>query len=331
MNKPIGHGNNREKLKKLFAENKLASTMLFTGTEGIGKLLVAKELAQTFFCLEKSNLIYGGCKNCKNCKLFEVNNLPDFHIVEARDKEVWNTESLRDLLYRLNLASFSGKYKVLVINDAENIHNQAANVLLKSLEEPRPNMHYILISANPSKLPNTVISRCQVWNFNDLTISEINEIIKDNFKLIENIDSKILQDLVNYASGSIKNLALISENFELWNKLNNILDDLVSGNKYVVNNFVQNILKNSSGGDLTIILELIQNITRSKMIRAKNLYEQNYWANILHNSCLSFYYINQRNLNAKYLLTQILISSPDDLETIIKNNIDINYLENVIV
>lgn len=321
-----GHADKRELLKKLVSEDKLPGTILFAGTEGIGKKLLAKELSKTILCNSEDKIQnYGGCNNCEMCKLFDAENLPDFYEVESRDKKTWDVENFRTLLNKLSLKSFSAKSRVVIINDAEYLSTIVSNVLLKSLEEPRKNLFFVLVSASPSRLPPTLLSRCQTWHFSDLSKEEVETIAKDHSFFTDEIDGNLQQEIIDAADGSMKNIVAIANNFQEWKEISQILKAIIGGESQYIQQFVKKFAKDKE--ELPTTLFLMQNIARNCLITEEDSRRKILWGNLLHNISLAHYYIFDRIISQKYLLSQILISAIDD-NTL---NEDINFIDKVMV
>ena len=174
------------------AENRLAHALLFCGPERIGKRAVAERLARALLCRQRGS-DGDACGQCRSCVLFaartpasaiEVDNdgralYPDgrsghpdfltltFEVNDKTDKlsSVISVEQIRALGQRFALTSHMGGAQVALIHPADGMNANAANALLKSLEEPLENRYVLLVSAHPAKLPATIRSRCQRIEF----------------------------------------------------------------------------------------------------------------------------------------------------------------------
>ena len=174
------------------AENRLAHALLFCGPERIGKRAVAEQLARALLCRQRGS-DGDACGQCRSCVLFaartpasaiEVDNdgralYPDgrsghpdfltltFEVNDKTDKlaSVISVEQIRALGQRFALTPHMGGAQVALIHPADGMNANAANALLKSLEEPLENRYVLLVSAHPAKLPATIRSRCQRIEF----------------------------------------------------------------------------------------------------------------------------------------------------------------------
>lgn len=162
----IGHQPQIKILKAAIEHNRVAHAYLFDGPDGIGKKLVAQIFARIFLC-ETAN----GCGHCASCTKMVAHTHPDFFSLEP-DGTAIKIDQIRALQPQLALRSFAGRGKVCLIDSAELMTREAANALLKTLEEPTAGTLIILISSRPDSLLSTICSRCQEVRFNRLPSRE---------------------------------------------------------------------------------------------------------------------------------------------------------------
>lgn len=153
------------------------ATLIF-GQVGLGKAALASELAQSVLC-EGNHVLGGFCGACAACHLFNAGTHPDFRLLEPdsadndsgdatteapvkfkRKKTQIPVSVIRDLLDLVSRTPYRGRAKVILISPAEAMHTSAANALLKMLEEPPSQTHFMLVSHQPHRLPTTIKSRC---------------------------------------------------------------------------------------------------------------------------------------------------------------------------
>lgn len=154
----FGHKKQLEFLEKALTAGRLPHGLLFAGPDGVGKLMVAKRLAQILLCETAS-----ACGSCGQCKTFTAQSNADY--MEISGTENIKIEQIRDLTYKLSLKPYAARYKVAIIDAAEEMTEDAANALLKNLEEPKDHTVIILVTSNPNRLPKTIVSRAQKINF----------------------------------------------------------------------------------------------------------------------------------------------------------------------
>lgn len=164
--KILGHERPINILLNSIKSNHLASSYLFVGLEGIGKGLVAKYIAQVLNCEENN---FEACGICASCQKIENSNHPDVHWINSDSSGFIKIEQIRRLLDEINLRPFEARYKIFIISDAQNFTEEAANCLLKTLEEPPNNSLIILITSQIKRLFPTIVSRCQRINFSALS------------------------------------------------------------------------------------------------------------------------------------------------------------------
>ncbi len=300
----IGHTRQRAALKSLVHENRLPSAMIFAGAAGIGKGLVARELITTLFCTKKEG--YGGCGECRGCRQFQTNTHPDFYKVECSVKDEAAVEQWRELLRALALKPFEGGVKIILINDAELISIQAANTLLKTLEEPSNNTYFILVCANPRKLPATIRSRCQRWFFSSLSEDEFSEVIKQKPQLLQNFELQSLTELSKFCDGSLSNIAQLVENQEYWKSLLRELGRVRSGDITAGLNLAKELSKDKDS--LRTRLSLLRIAARSALkeaVSTGDLNLQRRTSDLLSNLILAEVFIFEKNLNSGYVLSNI--------------------------
>jgi DNA polymerase-3 subunit delta' len=151
-------------------QNRLPHALLLSGPKGLGKQLFAKELAQFILCSENNNV--QSCGHCSNCRLLLVNNHPDLlEIVPEENITVIKVEQIRQMMHGLNQTAQRAGYQIAILCPAESMNKEAANALLKTLEEPNGPVILLLISHQAGRLPATILSRCQhiAFTAGDLT------------------------------------------------------------------------------------------------------------------------------------------------------------------
>ena len=139
--------------------------LLLTGPAGLGKNQFATSLAQTLLC-EKGGTSGQACGQCRSCLLYTADSHPDQRIVSPVEAgKVITVDQVREASQYLNQTSQYGGFKLLIITPADQMNINAANSLLKTLEEPSSRSLILLISARPGRLPATILSRCQNLKF----------------------------------------------------------------------------------------------------------------------------------------------------------------------
>jgi DNA polymerase-3 subunit delta' len=145
---------------------RLPQALLIHGPEGIGKYSLAREAGKALLC-EQPQATGMACSSCRSCRLIEAGTHPDWFAVSLETNETGRLASeikigqIRDLCQSLVQTRHIGPWKIALIHPADRMNRNAANGLLKTLEEPVPNTLLLLVSSRPSRLPATIRSRCQ--------------------------------------------------------------------------------------------------------------------------------------------------------------------------
>lgn len=134
-------------------------SLLMTGEQDIGKSIFANDVAKSILCLDRKD--QQACGHCQSCLWIDKNSHPDFLSIASEEKSNFiKVDQIRQLIQFAQMTSETGR-KVIVIHNAHEMNLNAANALLKTLEEPVQNCYLILVTSYPKKLPITITSRCQ--------------------------------------------------------------------------------------------------------------------------------------------------------------------------
>ena len=167
-------------IKTAWENNKLVSSYLFFGPPGTGRFFLARSLAKTVNCQAGS---FPPCLVCPSCKKIENDNHPDVHYLKKENSSFIKIEQIHQMQREISLYPFEGKYKVFIILDAEDLTAEAANCLLKILEEPPTDSLIILIASDLRRIFPTIISRCQKIRFSHRGPHEAEIILNRDYHL----------------------------------------------------------------------------------------------------------------------------------------------------
>jgi DNA polymerase III subunit delta' len=165
----IGHSKQIERLKRLITSRLISHALLFIGPDGIGKRLTAHIFAQNVLCDRKDNQ---ACQVCPSCKAFIANNHPDFYELVPEGASL-KIDQIRLLQKEAAFTPRLNQGRVFIIDEAEKMTTQAQNSLLKILEEPPPQVIFILIASNRQNLLETIFSRCQEIRFDLVALDAV--------------------------------------------------------------------------------------------------------------------------------------------------------------
>ncbi len=190
----LGHDRQKDVLERAVKSGRLAHAYLFEGPEGVGKRLMALALVRMLFC-EQGN----GCGGCVVCRKIDHGNHPDIHQVEA-DGTMIKIEQIRALQREVSFKPLEAPRKVVLIEGADLLNQAAGNALLKTLEEPRGDSLFLLLSSRPEAVLSTIRSRCQRLRFSSVSQKELHRTLRDRLNL-EDTQAHLLAAL---SDGSFK-------------------------------------------------------------------------------------------------------------------------------
>ena len=157
-------------LKNAIVGNKLAHAYLFCGPRGVGKTTCARIFAKTINCLNPT-LEHDACNQCESCVAFDEQRSYNIHELDAASNN--SVDDIRTLIDQVRIPPQIGKYKVYIIDEVHMLSTAAFNSFLKTLEEPPAHAIFILATTEKHKIIPTILSRCQVYDFNRISISDI--------------------------------------------------------------------------------------------------------------------------------------------------------------
>lgn len=250
----IGQDNIKDILVNSIKHNKIAHAYIFTGPRGTGKTSTAKIFAKTLNCINNQTGI--SCDECEMCKTYTES--PDIIEIDAASNN--GVEEIRTLRDSVKIAPYNSKYKVYIIDEVHMLSNSAWNAFLKTLEEPPSHVIFILATTEVNKIPETVMSRCQRFDFSKITDDVMFEHLSNICK-IENIsiEDDALKLLIKLSDGCVRDALsyldkvskfevditedLIEMNFGILGtgKLKELLSYLIDGDNKKISSFIDNV------------------------------------------------------------------------------------------
>ena len=266
-------------LKNSILNNKISHAYIFSGPRGTGKTSIAKIFSKAVNCM--SNKDGDLCGDCQICKL---NFDEEIDIVEIDAASNNGVDEIREIRNNVKLLPSHLKYKVYIIDEVHMLSISAFNALLKTLEEPPQNIIFILATTEFNKIPATIVSRCQKFDFKKLTNKQIEERLKYILKAEnKNIDDDIISVIATLSDGGLRDainmldqLLAMQKEFitidDVYNLIGDVKEDVIINilNKIVESN-IKELLKciddlYNDGKNFVNITERLQNIIKNIII-----------------------------------------------------------------
>ncbi len=165
----VGQGHIVRTLRNALAADDVAHAYLFAGPRGTGKTTTARLLAKAVNCLSQDG--EKPCNECAICEAINDGRLLDLIEIDAASNR--GIDEIRDLRTKVNYSPTQTRYKVYILDEAHMLTNEAFNALLKTLEEPPGHVIFVLVTTEPHRLPSTITSRCQRFDFHRLSLPDI--------------------------------------------------------------------------------------------------------------------------------------------------------------
>ncbi len=209
--KLIGQEHICQTLMNSLSSQTVASAYLFSGTRGVGKTTTARILAKALNCEKNGESINEPCDECSSCHEISVSSHPD--VLEIDGATYTGVENVRDLQEGLVYLPSKGKYKCIILDEVHMLSKGAFNALLKTLEEPPPNVVFIFATTELRRVPETVISRCQTFEFRRISIQKISEHLSEVSKLRgRELEKSVIFSISRMSEGSVRDaLSLLDQ------------------------------------------------------------------------------------------------------------------------
>lgn len=252
----VGQEHISQALRNAIRANRVAHAYLFTGARGVGKTSSARILAKALNC---PNAVDGDpCNECEICQGISAGN--DIDVSEIDGASNRGIEDIRQLRANVNVKSMRTKYKVYIIDEVHMLTKEAFNALLKTLEEPPPSVKFVFCTTEPNKVPDTILSRCQRFDFGTIATTNI------KLRLAQiaeaegvQVDDGALELVARRAAGSMRDSQ-------------SIFDQLLAfGEEHVGAADVHRLLGTASDDRLAAIVEALVNHDQPEVLNAFHL------------------------------------------------------------
>ena len=291
----IGQESIAQTLKNAIQINRVAHAFLLTGTRGVGKTSCARILAKALNCLEQQD--YEPCNQCINC--IEITNNRATDVIEIDAASNRGIEHMRELRENINFTAAKSRYKIYIIDEVHMLTTEAFNALLKTLEEPPDHVKFILATTDPHKVPATITSRCQRFDFQPISIPKIKQFLQEIIAREKvSVDETILRQVAKNAAGSMRDaLTSLDMLISLGGKTidkemalsilgTHYNDEILQLYLAIIDNqakqafqITQSLLKNGTTVQqiLDQLSRIVQNISLAKTINQKDIFWQDYF------------------------------------------------------
>lgn len=246
-------------LTNQIAANRIGHAYLFCGTRGTGKTSIAKIFAKAVNCEHPVN--GSPCNECATCKAIAAGS--SMNVVEIDAASNNGVDNIRQIREEIQYSPAEGKYKVYIIDEVHMLSIGAFNALLKTLEEPPAYVIFILATTEPHKIPITILSRCQRYDFKRITIDTIADRLKELMEKEEvAVEDKAIRYVAKAADGSMRDaLSLLDQciAFYLGQELtyDNVLEVLGAVDTEVFSRLVRSIIKGNVVDSIHLLDEMV--------------------------------------------------------------------------
>jgi len=268
LDEMVGQTEIRKIISNSIKNNTISHAYLFSGPRGTGKTTTAKIMAKMVNCEHLVNDL--PCNECDSCK--SISSGADVIEIDAASNN--GVDEIRDLREKANLVPSTCKYKVYIIDEVHMLTNQAFNALLKTLEEPPKHVIFILATTEYYKIPLTITSRCQKFQFNKIEVVDIVKKLReiaDKEKI--NITDEALTEIAKISDGGMRDSINFLDQLRSFSQSDITISDVyeVCGN--VSNQEMMELLCNLKSNNLECVVDFVEKLNNNGKSYSKFLEE----------------------------------------------------------
>ncbi|HAG11175.1 MAG TPA: DNA polymerase III subunit gamma/tau [Desulfotomaculum sp.] len=253
----VGQEHITKTLQNALLAEKASHAYLFCGPRGTGKTSTAKVLAKALNCRQRSGA--EPCNVCVNCR--EVTTGASMDVIEIDAASHRGIDEIRELRDKIGFSPASGKYRIYIIDEVHMLTTEAFNALLKTLEEPPSHVVFILATTEPNKVPLTILSRCQRFDFHRLSsqhiLGRLQEVIAETKAVAE---EGVLYLIARYSEGSLRDALSIWDQVSALGGSKVTLDDIHQLLGTVREDLLDKAARALGSGDTKLLLEIVNSL-----------------------------------------------------------------------
>ena len=244
-------------LSNAIKNNKIGHAYLFCGTRGTGKTTIAKIFAKLVNCLNPLDNV--PCGECEICLNENTDEIPDIIEIDAASNN--GVDEIRELKNKIKLMPVMCKYKVYIIDEVHMLSTGAFNALLKTLEEPPEHVIFILATTEPQKLPITIISRCQRFDFKKINVLDISKRLKYISKREGiDIDDEAIEEIAKLSEGAMRDAIGLLDQISSFADSKITVEDIYTIRGSVSNRVLIELIEKYIDNDASSILSIVDDI-----------------------------------------------------------------------
>lgn len=290
-------------LIKSINNNQVSHCYIFEGPKGMGKFKLALIFAQSLLCL---NFLEDPCNQCNSCIKVNSFNHPDLHVINDDEKSI-KREEIDELINSINKKPYEAKRKVYIIIDAHTMTVQAANTLLKTLEEPPSDTVIILLTTNTNLLLPTIVSRCQEIKFRNISKETIRKYLAEY-----NMASEAIDLAVNYSNGNLnKAINIIKGKDDILKKreeIIKIIDKIISSDSEIIYELESYFDEQKDNIDL--VIEIMIMWIRDIFFVCNGMENL-----VINKDCLNLLYKHSKNMKMDSDIIEFMQNVSDDIKS----------------